>query len=147
MIDTNPPPSPLDVSSGGGSTNNLHVVPSMPTYTMTGSGSTQSTSTSMAALHKLGPWAMYFMAIPTEYLIQVSAALSAGAFLCVLVLPAFMSILVTVMVCCCLGTAFSIYLAKSVLICDDGTEEMRAVSDPIREGAGVYVCGYVDVGV
>lgn len=111
----------------------------MPTYTMTGSGSTQSTSTSMAALHKLGPWAMYFMAIPTEYLIQVSAALSAGAFLCVLVLPAFMSILVTVMVCCCLGTAFSIYLAKSVLICDDGTEEMRAVSDPIREGAAGFL--------
>ena len=29
----------------------------------------------------------------------------------------------------------SLYLSRSVLSCDDGTEEMRAVSDPIREGA------------
>eukprot|EP00557_Chaetoceros_sp_GSL56_P002987 CAMPEP_0176489578 /NCGR_PEP_ID=MMETSP0200_2-20121128/7369_1 /TAXON_ID=947934 /ORGANISM="Chaetoceros sp., Strain GSL56" /LENGTH=857 /DNA_ID=CAMNT_0017886741 /DNA_START=38 /DNA_END=2607 /DNA_ORIENTATION=- len=33
------------------------------------------------------------------------------------------------------GVLGSLYLSKSVLECDDGTEEMRQVSDPIREGA------------
>ena len=33
------------------------------------------------------------------------------------------------------GIIGSLYLSKNVLECDDGTEAMRAVSDPIREGA------------
>lgn len=33
------------------------------------------------------------------------------------------------------GALVSMWLSKNVLSCDDGTPEMRAVSDPIREGA------------
>jgi inorganic pyrophosphatase len=44
-------------------------------------------------------------------------------------------ILVLVFASCCFGAIASMWLAHSVLSCDDGTAEMRAVSDPIREGA------------
>lgn len=36
---------------------------------------------------------------------------------------------------CCVGGMFALYLASWVLKHDDGTPEMRMVSDPIREGA------------
>ena len=45
------------------------------------------------------------------------------------------SILLLVMSACCFGTIVSLWLARNVLSKDDGTAEMRAVSDPIREGA------------
>lgn len=44
-------------------------------------------------------------------------------------------ILVLVFASCAFGAVASIWLSHSVLQCDDGTVEMRAVSDPIREGA------------
>lgn len=43
--------------------------------------------------------------------------------------------LVMVLAICGLGLLFSAYLASWVLRHDDGTPEMRAVADPIREGA------------
>ena len=45
------------------------------------------------------------------------------------------SILLLVTSACCLDAIASLWLSRSVLSCDDGTAEMRAVSDPIREGA------------
>jgi len=36
---------------------------------------------------------------------------------------------------CAFGAIASLWLSRAVLQCDDGTSEMRAVSDPIREGA------------
>jgi H(+)-translocating pyrophosphatase len=36
---------------------------------------------------------------------------------------------------CCFGMIASLWLSRAVLQCDEGTAEMRAVSDPIREGA------------
>lgn len=50
-------------------------------------------------------------------------------------LPIEWSILFLVMASCCFGAIASLWLSRSVLQCDDGTPEMRAVSDPIREGA------------
>lgn len=44
-------------------------------------------------------------------------------------------ILLLVYSSCCFGAIASLWLSRSVLSCDDGTPEMRAVSDPIREGA------------
>jgi hypothetical protein len=44
-------------------------------------------------------------------------------------------ILTLVFSSCAFGMIASLWLARSVLQCDDGTPEMRAVSDPIREGA------------
>jgi len=45
------------------------------------------------------------------------------------------SILSLVFGACCFGTLASLWLSRAVLDCDDGTPEMRLVSDPIREGA------------
>jgi hypothetical protein len=45
------------------------------------------------------------------------------------------SILTLVYSACCFGMIASLWLSHSVLQCDDGTPEMRSVSDPIREGA------------
>eukprot|EP00797_Seminavis_robusta_P005924 Sro1398_g269320.1 energized membrane proton pump 3 (719) ;mRNA; f:27891-30144 len=45
------------------------------------------------------------------------------------------AILVLVYASCLFGCFATLWLGRSVLQCDDGTAEMRAVSDPIREGA------------
>lgn len=50
-------------------------------------------------------------------------------------LPVEWSILSIVFGACSFGAIASLWLSRSVLQCDDGTAEMRAVSDPIREGA------------
>jgi inorganic pyrophosphatase len=50
-------------------------------------------------------------------------------------LPIEWSILTLVYSACCFGAIASLWLSRSVLNCDEGTPEMRAVSDPIREGA------------
>jgi hypothetical protein len=50
-------------------------------------------------------------------------------------LPIEYCILVLVFGACCFGIIASLWLSGSVLNCDDGTPEMRNVSDPIREGA------------
>mmetsp|Transcript_13715 Transcript_13715/g.27387 ORF Transcript_13715/g.27387 Transcript_13715/m.27387 type:complete len:865 (+) Transcript_13715:96-2690(+) len=44
-------------------------------------------------------------------------------------------IVILVGLSCTFGYLYSMHLCKSILRCDDGTPEMRAVSDPIREGA------------
>jgi inorganic pyrophosphatase len=44
-------------------------------------------------------------------------------------------ILTLVFSSCAFGAIASLWLSRSVLQCDDGTAEMREVSDPIREGA------------
>ena len=50
-------------------------------------------------------------------------------------LPIEWCILVLVFAACTFGAIASLWLARNVLQCDDGTPEMRSVSDPIREGA------------
>jgi Inorganic H+ pyrophosphatase len=45
------------------------------------------------------------------------------------------AILTIVYASCIFGCVATLWLSRSVLQCDDGTPEMRAVSDPIREGA------------
>jgi len=40
---------------------------------------------------------------------------------------------------CCFGYIMSWWLSDTVMACDDGTSEMRAVSDPIREGADGFL--------
>jgi H(+)-translocating pyrophosphatase len=50
-------------------------------------------------------------------------------------LPIEWAILSLVFGSCGFGAIASLWLSRAVLQCDDGTPEMRAVSDPIREGA------------
>jgi len=45
------------------------------------------------------------------------------------------SILCVVYAACVFGAIASLWLSRNVLSCDEGTAEMRAVSEPIREGA------------
>ena len=54
-------------------------------------------------------------------------------------LPIEWAILTMVYAACCFGVIASLWLSHSVLQCDDGTPEMRAVSDPIREGAAGFL--------
>lgn len=51
------------------------------------------------------------------------------------ILPLTFSILACIYGAVGFGVLGSLYLSRSVLGCDDGNEAMRAVSDPIREGA------------
>lgn len=59
------------------------------------------------------------------------AVIIVGAF----VLPTNMKVLWLVYGAVVFGAVVSMWLSKNVLSCDDGTPEMRAVSDPIKEGA------------
>ena len=54
-------------------------------------------------------------------------------------LPIQWCILVLVFSSCTFGGIASMWLSRVVLQCDDGTAEMRAVSDPIREGASGFL--------
>lgn len=48
-------------------------------------------------------------------------------------------ILLLVFSSCAFGAIASLWLSRVVLQCDDGTNEMRQVSDPIREGASGFL--------
>lgn len=62
------------------------------------------------------------------------ALIALTALFC-LILPLGLKIFLLIYSAIAFGVLGSLYLSKSVLECDDGTEEMRQVSDPIREGA------------
>jgi hypothetical protein len=68
--------------------------------------------------------------------LQYAAAI---LFICTALLFPFLSIqwAILTLVCssCIFGAIASLWLSQAVLQCDMGTAEMRAVSDPIREGA------------
>jgi hypothetical protein len=59
-----------------------------------------------------------------------------AGLLCFIILPSSFRCAVFVLTICALGTLFAYWLSRYVLSKDDGTAEMRAVSNPIREGAG-----------
>lgn len=63
------------------------------------------------------------------------AVLVIGTLILFPFLPVQWSIILLVISSCCFGSIASLWLSRAVLQCDDGTAEMRAVSDPIREGA------------
>eukprot|EP00547_Thalassionema_nitzschioides_P013066 CAMPEP_0194262504 /NCGR_PEP_ID=MMETSP0158-20130606/46577_1 /TAXON_ID=33649 /ORGANISM="Thalassionema nitzschioides, Strain L26-B" /LENGTH=820 /DNA_ID=CAMNT_0039002663 /DNA_START=164 /DNA_END=2626 /DNA_ORIENTATION=+ len=54
-------------------------------------------------------------------------------------LPIAWCILLLVFSSCAFGALASVWLSRVILQCDDGTVEMRAVSDPIREGADGFL--------
>jgi hypothetical protein len=65
----------------------------------------------------------------------VLALFIATCILCPLLPSMEWSILTLVLAACCFGLIASLWLSRNVLSSDKGTAEMRAVSDPIREGA------------
>ena len=54
-------------------------------------------------------------------------------------LPIKWSVLLLVYSSCAFGAIASLWLSRVVLECDDGTAEMRAIADPIREGASGFL--------
>merc|ERR1719491_1790178 len=81
----------------------------------------------------------YLTRTPPSTLKNVAMGLLAATIVGSLLMPSDGSIVFYIMMWVYAAVAFgivsSLYLSRSVLSCDDGTEEMRAVSDPIREGA------------
>ena len=73
--------------------------------------------------------------LSTQVLQSSTLLLFALVFIAVFVLPLTMKMFFVIYAAIAFGIIGSLYLSKSVLECDDGTEEMRQVSDPIREGA------------
>jgi len=71
----------------------------------------------------------------TSSLVKYVVVLLIGVIVLTFVLPLDWKILSLVYGAVCFGAIMSLWLARSVLQCDDGTDEMRQVSDPIREGA------------
>merc|ERR1719491_803385 len=81
----------------------------------------------------------YLTRTPPSTMKNVAMGLLAATIVVSLLMPSDGSIVFYIMMWVYAAVAFgivsSLYLSRSVLSCDDGTEEMRAVSDPIREGA------------
>jgi len=117
----------------GGSLGSLPPPPPSVGY-LTGGGG--GGSRSMSAHDRMAY--AYLTRTTHETLKKVAVALLVGVMLGSMFLSGG-SIVVKVMIwvygAVAFGVVSSLYLSRSVLSCDDGTEEMRAVSDPIREGA------------
>ena len=80
--------------------------------------------------------------------IQKAAFVLLGCtFVLFFILPLTFSILTCIYAAVGLGVFGSLYLSRSVLRCDDGNEAMRAVSDPIREGAEGFLSVQYNVSV
>jgi hypothetical protein len=77
----------------------------------------------------------YFTGQSSKTLQLYAVALAAMTACICPFLPIHWCILTLVSSSCTFGTIASLWLSRSVLSCDDGTPEMRLVSDPIREGA------------
>ena len=78
----------------------------------------------------------FFTSHTASTLRQTSIIISLVSLLLVLiVLPVGLGVICLVFTGCVNGFLFSLYLCNQVLSVDEGTKEMRGVSDPIREGA------------
>jgi len=84
-------------------------------------------------------WNRVIFSFLTKYsastITMMTGLLLCGAMFLFMILPLTYRLLVCIYTAVGLGVLGSLYLSRSVLECDDGTEAMRAVSDPIREGA------------
>ncbi|KAI2495989.1 hydrogen-translocating pyrophosphatase [Fragilaria crotonensis] len=72
-------------------------------------------------------------------LVKIALALLTVTLLVAPFLAIQWCILLLVFTSCAFGGIASMWLSRVVLQCDDGTAEMRAVSDPIREGASGFL--------
>jgi H(+)-translocating pyrophosphatase len=78
--------------------------------------------------------AFYKAASPNSVRLYGAVIILGMLFLCPF-LAIHWAILTLVYASCVFGVFATLWLSKAVLQCDDGTAEMRAVSEPIREGA------------
>lgn len=120
-----------DVEGGGGQ-------PTIPSTTSSSLSTSESdvysgADTKRGARQKVSR--AYLSNTSPDGLRGVAAALALGTCLLFPFLRTEASIFLLVISSCCFGAIASLWLSRSVLQCDDGTAEMRAVSDPIREGA------------
>lgn len=128
----------LSLPSGGGSGNGLSMsrdssVSSMNSY------SRSNVSHSYRVSSNISGWNRVIFSFLTKYspnaIRMMTVVLLCCSFILFMILPLTYRIFVLIYTAVALGVLITLYLSRSVLECDDGTEAMRAVSDPIREGA------------
>ena len=144
-----PPPPPPPYPGGGRSNSRMDTPAGMEIAPLTG-GSVGSASSgagggggglSLSAADSTGKNRTsrvahaYLTKTSNESLQTYGAILLVATVLMFLVLPLMAAILCLVYAAVLFGIIASLFLARAVLQKDDGTAEMRAVSDPIREGA------------
>lgn len=135
----------LDVESGGADNYNKHnkggmALPTPPTSGGMGMEMAPLASTASSdSLEKNKVAHAYLTRHSSSSLKQYGAILLIAVICLSFVLPLDWKILMLVYAAVCFGGIASLWLAKSVLQCDDGTAEMRQVSDPIREGASGFL--------
>ena len=134
-----PPPSSYPTSSYPASYSEPPTMNASHAYRHTSSASSSSYtsgSTSGSTSSRHNRIAHAFLTKHDPALLQILAiGTIVGALILYFILPLTASLLVLVFGAVVLGVLCSLWLSRSVLEKDDGTAEMRAVSDPIREGA------------
>ena len=119
------------VPTAGSSTNlgNYSKMDKLDTYSYASSGSIISNRSGQLEFTAI------LTHLPQAAIQKFGIALVVAAAVVSPFLPLTGRILVLVYTCAALGILGSLWLSRTVLSCDNGTAEMRAVSDPIREGA------------
>lgn len=131
----------IDVESGGTDTYDKHnkggmALPTPPTSAGTGMEMAPLSSTPSSDSQEKNRVAhAYLTRHSSSNLKQYGAVLLITVICLSFLLPLDWRILMLVYAAVLFGCIASLWLARSVLQCDDGTAEMRQVSDPIREGA------------
>eukprot|EP00559_Dactyliosolen_fragilissimus_P002560 CAMPEP_0184867084 /NCGR_PEP_ID=MMETSP0580-20130426/25035_1 /TAXON_ID=1118495 /ORGANISM="Dactyliosolen fragilissimus" /LENGTH=870 /DNA_ID=CAMNT_0027367131 /DNA_START=339 /DNA_END=2951 /DNA_ORIENTATION=+ len=119
-----------------GPTSRSNSIPSMENMSV-GSGSIGQSSQKSFAMPVTSHNVMTaFLLKKSTSSMQLYGAILLGiSIILFFVLPLTWSILSIIFSAVIFGILMSLWLSRAVLQCDDGTAEMRAVSDPIREGA------------
>ena len=130
-------PSRYGFGRSASSTSTSSFSNTMPMAPM-GTSSVSSSSSSSSSASSSGMIALLAKQSPSTLRVYM-LILAIGVLALCPFLPMELSILALVLGSCCFGVLCSLWLSQAVLSCDDGTPEMRAVSDPIREGASGFL--------
>ncbi len=137
-----PPAGGISISLGGGGIGNGNgngMVSRASSHSSLGGYSNSATNNFTRISSNMVGWNRIIYSYLTKYdsetIKKAAVAIFIGAFILFWLMPLMGSILVCVYAAVAFGVLGSLFLSRSVLYCDDGTEAMRAVSDPIREGA------------
>ena len=124
----------------GPGANNLGIASGYPTppssYGSSSRSSSSSAYKSSSVSSSLNRFVFSFLTRTSSEILRMALLVLLGVTFCLfLVVPLVFKLLVLIYGAIGFGIIGSLYLSKSVLENDDGTEAMRQVSDPIREGA------------
>lgn len=134
------PAGGISISLGGGGIGNGNgMVSRASSHSSLGGYSTSAMNNYSRISSNMAGWNRIIYSYLTKYdpetIKKAAIVVFIGAFILFWLMPLTGSILICVYAAVAFGVLGSLFLSRSVLFCDDGTEAMRAVSDPIREGA------------